>query len=548
MKWFVNLKIAKKLGASFGFLLVIMAGLGALSIVQLSRVNASTLETEGIGYARWASNQLRADASAFNRYELIYLLESADGRKSLQDKMASRLSEIKQDEMRDESLISSPEEKQLSQEFQDRFDAYIKVHDEVLRLADEKKEAAARQLCEKKGIATFDAAMEVLQKDIELKKAGSKAAAERAADLYSRSRYWVGGLVMAAVALGLFLVVFIGRMVARPLGRTVERLKDVAEGDLTKRLVVESKDEMGELGQAFNTSMEKLHGVVSKVAENVQLVAHASEEFSASSQQISSNSEETSAQTSTVSAATEQVSRNLQTVATGAEEMSATIREVAKNAGDAARVAGEAVKTAETATLTVSKLGESSVQIGQVVKVITSIAQQTNLLALNATIEAARAGEAGKGFAVVANEVKELAKQTAKATEDIGQRIAAIQDDTKNAVQAIDTISGIINQVNGISTTIATAVEEQSATTNEMTRNVTEAAKGASEIAQNIHGMAEAARNTSTTAQESQKAAAQLAEMSTQLRNLVDQFKIADGSGENAGIRGQKAMSATAGN
>jgi len=170
----------------------------------------------------------------------------------------------------------------------------------------------------------------------------------------------------------------------------------------------------------------------------------------------------------------------------------------------------------------------SSAEIGQVIKVITSIAQQTNLLALNATIEAARAGEAGKGFAVVANEVKELAKQTAKATEDISQKIAAIQSDTKGAVDAIATIGAVINQISDISSTIATAVEEQSATTNEMSRNVTEAAKGSSEITQNIAGVSQAARGTSASANDSMKAAERLAHMSTQLRGLIEQFKVGD--------------------
>ena len=186
--------------------------------------------------------------------------------------------------------------------------------------------------------------------------------------------------------------------------------------------------------------------------------------------------------------------------------------------------------------MTISKLGDSSAEIGEVIKVITSIAQQTNLLALNATIEAARAGEAGKGFAVVANEVKELAKQTAKATEDIGQKIAAIQTDTKGAVEAIAAITAVINQINDISNTIATAVEEQSATTNEMTRNVAEAAKGSGEITQNIAGVAQAAKapHPAPTNPEGRQS---LAQMATQLRGLVERFKVADEGRANGRAR-----------
>jgi methyl-accepting chemotaxis protein len=179
---------------------------------------------------------------------------------------------------------------------------------------------------------------------------------------------------------------------------------------------------------------------------------------------------------------------------------------------------------AQTANSTVTKLGESSSEIGKVIKVITSIAQQTNLLALNATIEAARAGEAGKGFAVVANEVKELAKETAKATEDIGQKIEAIQGDTRDAVAAIANIGAIISQINDIQNTIASAVEEQTATTNEISRNVNEAAKGSGEIAQNITGVAATARETSAGATDTQKASADLAKLAASMRNLVAKF------------------------
>lgn len=261
-----------------------------------------------------------------------------------------------------------------------------------------------------------------------------------------------------------------------------------------------------------------------EVEQISQGLASAAEELTATSQQMSTNAEETSAQANVVSASAEQVNRNLQTVATGSEEMSTSIKEIAKNAHESAKVATGAVRVAEETNQIVTKLGDSSTEIGQVIKVITSIAQQTNLLALNATIEAARAGEAGKGFAVVANEVKELAKQTAKATEDISRKIEAIQADTKNAVVAISQISGVIKQVNDISNTIATAVEEQNATTNEMARNVGEAAKGSGEITKNIGGVAEAAKSTSQGANDSLKAAQALAKMSSDLGSLVRQL------------------------
>jgi methyl-accepting chemotaxis protein len=346
---------------------------------------------------------------------------------------------------------------------------------------------------------------------------------------------------LLGLGFGIGVATFMGRRISTATSAVLSKAEAIAGGDLTgEEVMVNSDDEFGDLAAAMNKMQGNLVKMIVAVAENAQQVANASEEFSAVSQQISSNSEETTAQANIVSNATEQVNRNLQTVATGAEEMSSTIHDIAKNATESARVAGEAVKTASATNATVSKLGTSSAEIGQVIKVITSIAQQTNLLALNATIEAARAGEAGKGFAVVANEVKELAKQTAKATEDISRKIAAIQDDTKSAVQAIGTISGIINQINDISNTIATAVEEQSATTNEMSRNVTEAAKGSTEITQNIAGVSQAAQGTSSSAHESMRAAQQLAQMSTQLRGLVEQFRVSN-EGPANGYKRQRA-------
>jgi methyl-accepting chemotaxis protein len=210
---------------------------------------------------------------------------------------------------------------------------------------------------------------------------------------------------------------------------------------------------------------ESLKRILVQITEKSQGLSVSSGELTGVSHQMAGAAEETATQANVVSAASEQVSKNVEVVATSAEELMTSIKEISKSSNEAARVAKAAVDVAEQTNQRIGKLGESSVEIGKVIKVITSIAEQTNLLALNATIEAARAGEAGKGFAVVANEVKELAKQTAQATEEIGQKIGAIQVDTKDAVQAIGEITAIINQVNDISNTIASAVEEQTVTT-----------------------------------------------------------------------------------
>jgi methyl-accepting chemotaxis protein len=313
--------------------------------------------------------------------------------------------------------------------------------------------------------------------------------------------------------------------IVNPIRDSAEVLDKLAAGDLTAEITKEYKGEFNKLKGAINTVSIQVRQAMQQIGGSTTALVLAAEELNRVSHQMSASADQTAAQANVVSAASDQVSKNVQTVATGADEMGASIKEIAKNTADATKVAITAVKTAETTNQTIEKLGQSSAEIGQVIKVITSIAQQTNLLALNATIEAARAGEAGKGFAVVANEVKELAKETAKATEDISRKIEAIQADTTGAVSAIEQISNVIHQINDIQNTIASAVEEQSATTNEIGRNLAEAAKGAVDITKNITGVADAARSTTEGAVDTQKSAQSLERMAAELQELVSQFK-----------------------
>ncbi|BFU44496.1 methyl-accepting chemotaxis protein [Krasilnikovia sp. MM14-A1004] len=360
-----------------------------------------------------------------------------------------------------------------------------------------------------------------LDRLVEIETAAARAQNNDSRATYVSSRTMVIAFVVLGVLVAGVVSWLIARAITRPLAHCVAALRRVRDGDLTVRIRLSGRDEVAQLAGALDASTESTAVMVGEVTQSAARVAAAAEELSAVSTQLSAASEETSVQAGTVSAAADQVSANVQTVAAGAEQMSASIREIAGNAGEAAKVSTDAAEAAARTNEIVAQLGQSSAQISGVVELITSIAEQTNLLALNATIEAARAGEHGKGFAVVATEVKDLAQETARATGDIGARISAIQEETAQAIAAIGEIAVVTGQINGYASTIAAAVEEQTATTSEMVRNVAEAASGTGEIAGNIAGVAAAAGSAASGASETQVTANSLAAMAAELQQLV---------------------------
>ena len=362
----------------------------------------------------------------------------------------------------------------------------------------------------------------------------------------------IGSII--AILLGVLLAFFITRGITGPINMSVAFAAKVSEGDLTQQLDIDQKDEIGVLASALSKIVSNLGQMFKDIAAGVETLSSSSTELSAISQQMTSGAEQTSGKANTVAtaaeemssnmtsvaAATEEASTNVGMVATAAEEMTAVINEIAQNTEKAQVITGEAVSEAKSASDKVDELGKAAKDIGKVTETITEISEQTNLLALNATIEAARAGEAGKGFAVVANEIKELAKQTAEATNEIKNKITGIQDSTQGTVAQIEQISKVTNDVNEIVSTIATAVEEQSVTTKEIATNVVQASQGISEVTENVAQSStvageiakditevnQSASEMSNSSSQVNMSAEELSKLAEQLKEMVGQFKV----------------------
>ena len=527
MKWFLNQSTFAKMMIGFGVLGLITAGIGWFGVSQLGSLNGQITSIYKKQLDPLALLDHIQDLLHQEHEETLRLYGPID-KDAVNDgiRRAKALDgALKEKSNSLWSLVTKEEQATVVDHFKDSLRRYQDHREKSIFapiLANGKTDSSAAKNEEEQ----FKALVDEINKFTDAKqKSGVDIVHVHAAEAYNYSLWTTVALVCVGVVIGQLIGLGIARLTVQPLQETVKILEAVAAGDLTRRVAVERQDEIGQMNLALNRALERMGNAVHSIGRNSEVLGTSSAKLSLVSQQLASSAEGTAAQANVASAAAEQVSSNVTTVSTGTEQMGASIKEIAKSAHEAAKVATSAVKVAQRTNATVAKLGESSAEIGNVIKVITSIAQQTNLLALNATIEAARAGEAGKGFAVVANEVKELAKETAKATEDIGHKIEAIQDDTKGAVEAIDQIGKIINQINDLQNTIASAVEQQTATTSEISRNVAEAAQGSNDIAQNITGVAQAARSTTEGASNTKSSADDLSKIASDLQKLVAQFK-----------------------
>jgi methyl-accepting chemotaxis protein len=555
---FSNLSIRAKIISVVAVLLVVMTGMGLLAVKNMRSINANTVDVS----TNWLPSvrvlgDLRAGVITYRNVIREHMLAETLEEKLAAEKTLATVTEsntkIRQSY---EPMITSPEERALYAEWSKLWDEYKKGTQEVMALS---RKAAGQTPHEAHELNTKTvnkigiSADEILKKGIDLNNTGAEKATTDAADSYTSA------LVMLAVILGVAIIAGVGvsfvviRDVSSGITSIVEPMQALGRGDLTARVPHQGeKTEIGAMADVLQVFKEALiakksadeaaaqdaeakiergrrvdnitRDFESMIGEIVNTVSSASSQLEASAGTLSNTAARSQELATTVSAASEEATANVQSVASATEELTSSVNEISRQVQDSARMANEAVGQARNTTERVSELSKAATRIGDVVELINTIAGQTNLLALNATIEAARAGEAGRGFAVVASEVKALAEQTAKATGEIGQQITGIQAATQDSVNAIKEISGTIEKLSEISATIASAVEEQGAATQEISRNVQQAAQGTQQVSSNITDVQRGATETGSASSQVLSAAKSLSGDSGRLRAEVSKF------------------------
>jgi methyl-accepting chemotaxis protein len=555
---FASYSIRAKITAVVAFLLVAMTGMGLLAVKNMRSLNASTVDitTNWLPSVR-ILGELRAGIITYRNVVREHMLaETAEDKAAVEKTLAGVVESNTKIRQTYEPMITSPEERALYNEWVQLWEKYKKGTEEVMALS--RKEAGkipheAHELNVKTVNKISLDADAVLKKDIDLNNAGADKAGTDAADNYTFAFALLAVILGVAAIVGIAVGIYLVRDVSSGIASIVKPMQALGQGDLAAQVPHQGeKTEIGAMADVLQVFKEALiakkaadeaaardaeakiergrrvDGITrdfeSMIGEIVETVSSASTQLEASAGTLTATAERSQALTTAVAAASEEASTNVQSVASATEEMSSSVNEISRQVQESARMAGDAVGQARTTTDRVSELSKAATRIGDVVELINTIAGQTNLLALNATIEAARAGEAGRGFAVVASEVKALAEQTAKATGEIGQQITSIQAATQESVGAIKEISGTIEKLSEISSTIAAAVEEQGAATHEISRNVQQAAHGTVQVSSNIADVQRGASETGMASSQVLSAAKSLSGDSNRLKLEVGKF------------------------
>ncbi len=553
-----SLSIRTKISIVVTFLLLSLTGLGLLSIAKMQSIRASATDMQ----VNWlpsvrALGELRTGASNYRSILRGHLLSEGQAKADAEKRMQDQVARNEATRQIYEKLISSPDERATYAEWLREWDAYMKVAQQVLALSRAQPAGGfpheAVRLNETQGIPLGQKADALITKNVDLNNAGADLAGANAGRDYDAALMIIVGILAVAAVAGIAVSVYLVRDISSGIASIVKPMQALGAGDLTAIVPHQGmKTEMGTMGDALQVFKQALidkraadeaaavdaeakiergrrvdqitRDFETMIGEVVETVSSASTELEASAGTLTSTAERSQELTTSVAAASEQASTNVQSVASATEEMASSINEISRQVQESANIAGQAVHQARTTNDRVSELATAAARIGDVVELINNIAGQTNLLALNATIEAARAGEAGRGFAVVASEVKALAEQTAKATGEISTQIAGIQAATQDSVGAIKEIGDTIGRMSEIASTIASAVEEQGAATQEISRNVQQAAQGTMQVSSNITDVQRGASETGSASSQVLSAAQSLSSDSTRLKVEVSNF------------------------